>query len=103
MPSGSLGLLRLGITDEATGNVECGQPRTPLGDDAGIVTFTATHVEAPQSGHIGKHIHEGRGVDVVAVLVIAEASERGPSLGVCVPEFADRAVVQGILVLRSHT
>ena len=63
------------------------------------MTLTAAHVEAPQSGHIGKHTHEGRGVDVVAVLVVAEARKRGPGFSVLIPEFANRAVVEDSLVI----
>jgi hypothetical protein len=77
------------MVDEGLGDVDPGHAGTPLGKQPRVVPFPAANIEAVKALHIRKHLEEGRGVQAVAVVVVAGTYQLSPHLGVSVPVPAD--------------
>ena len=88
-------LLGLSVADESFRNVDRGHLRAALGDEAGVVPFTATEIEARQALDRRQHGEESRRVQMVAENIVARAREFGPRVGVAIPEFSRADVIHG--------
>ncbi len=82
-----------GVLDEDLGDVDGGKAGAALGDKAGVVALAAADVKPVQTADVGEHREERRGVEDVAVDVVARPGEPRPRLGVLVPQTSDIAVV----------
>ena len=85
------GLLR--VADEGLGDVDPGHAGAALGKQPRVVPFPAANVEAGQALDIRKHLEEGRGVQAVAIMVVAGAHQLRPCLGILVPVAANLFMV----------
>lgn len=67
--------------------------RAAFGDEAGVVSFAASDVEAGEAVHVGEHFEEGRGVQTVAAYIVAFSRELRPCFGVLIPVSSDFFVI----------
>src|SRR5215212_1598084 len=60
-----------GVADESLGDVDPGHAGTTLREQPGVVSFPAADIETGKAIDIWEHLEEGRGVQAVALVVVA--------------------------------
>jgi hypothetical protein len=92
--------VRASLPDELRRHVESGDAGSAEGEQAGVVSFSATDVESAQPGDVRQEFEEGRCVLVVAADIETGARQKGPAAGIGFPAAPDRRLVQ--VVHRSY-